>query len=179
MALSPKRSLAGRSHAANAIVSSVPAFPSPALAAGEQLSRLLDIAVGGLRLNALQGLSVHDLVPPEWTTDTVTHVWLTAYRSALKTASQAGMTSIDVPPVRIVFANAELTYQAVDVVGTPGLDVMQVRPEMRTTPRGFYTLFLSPFGRAVGVNDEPRVRELIGTTVGLVAAWSSPGFLDI
>jgi hypothetical protein len=41
---------------------------------------------------------------------------------------------------------------------------------MRTTPRAFYTLFLSPFDPTAGVNDEPRVRELIGTTVGLVAA---------
>ena len=113
---------------------------------------------------------MNDFVPPEWAADAVTNVWLAAYRSALKTASQAGMTSIDVGPVRVVFADAELTYQALDVVGTPGVDVMQLHPEMRTTPRAFYTLFLSRFDPAAGVNDEPRVRQLIGTTVGLVAA---------
>lgn len=114
--------------------------------------------------------SVNDLVPPEWVTEAVTHAWLAAYRSALKPAPSAGIASIDVPPVRVVFADAELSYQALNVVGTPGIDVMQIRPEIRHAPRAFYTLFLSPFDPSAGVNDEPRVRQLIGTAVGLVAA---------
>lgn len=108
------------------------------------------------RLTAVEGFSVNDLVPPEWPKDAVTHVWLAAYRSVMKTASPGGIISIDVPPVRVVFADAELTYQALDVDGTAGVDVMQVRSEMRTTPRAFFTLFLSPFDRGAGVNDEPR-----------------------
>lgn len=103
-------------------------------------------------------------------TGSVTHVWLAAYRSALKVAPAIGATPIDVGSVRVVFADGELTYQALDAVGTPGLDVMEIRPEMRTTPRAFYTLFLSQFDPTAGVNDEPRVRALIGATVGLVAA---------
>jgi len=117
-------------------------------------------------------LSVNDLVPPDWATGDVTHVWLAAYRSALQTPSLAGMTPIDVQQVRVVFVDAELTYQALDMVGTPGIDVMRLRPQIRTSPRAFYTLFLSPFDTAAGVNDEPRIRQLIGTTVGLVAAFN-------